>query len=117
MAADHDPADRRSPAYDVPAGTRILLNFAAANRQPDVFAEPDTFDIHRANAARHISFGKGIHYCLGANLAKLEAQHRRSTRSPSGSRRCAWSTSQELTYFPNITFRGPDAPARRVGPA
>ncbi len=39
-----------------------------------MFAEPDTFDIHRPNAARHISFGKGIHYCLGANLAKIEPQ-------------------------------------------
>ena len=50
------------------------MNFAAANRQPDVFDDPDKFDIHRANAAQHISFGKGIHYCLGANLAKFEAQ-------------------------------------------
>ena len=60
--------------YEIPAGTQIFMNFASANRQPDVFDDPDTFDIHRANAAQHISFGKGIHYCLGANLAKFEAQ-------------------------------------------
>jgi cytochrome P450 len=94
--------------FDVPKGTRILLNFAAANRQPDDFAEPDTFDIHRPNAARHISFGKGIHYCLGANLAKLEAQlvlAALAERIPS----LRLVADQTLTYFPNITFRGPDA--------
>ena len=98
---------RRSPATTSP-GTRILLNFAAANRQPDVFPEPDVFDIHRPNAARHISFGKGIHYCLGANLAKLEAQivvAALAARIPS----LRLVEEQELTYFPNITFRGPDA--------
>ena len=100
--------DTTLAGHDLPAGTRILLNFAAANRQPDVFAEPDAFDIHRPNAARHISFGKGIHYCLGANLAKLEAQivvAALATRIPS----LRLVEPQELTYFPNITFRGPDS--------
>jgi len=93
--------------YDIPAGTQILMNFASANRQPDLFDDPDTFDIHRANAAQHISFGKGIHYCLGANLAKFEAQlvlealveDVPSLRLVEG---------QRLTSFPNITFRGPE---------
>ncbi|MDF2731984.1 MAG: putative cytochrome hydroxylase, partial [Desertimonas sp.] len=58
----------------VPAGTRIFLNFAAANHQPDVFADPDVFDIQRERANRHISFGKGIHFCLGAGLARIEAR-------------------------------------------
>src|SRR5262245_23091340 len=99
--------DTRLGGFDVPKGTRILLNFAAANRQPDAFAEPDAFDVHRSNAARHISFGKGIHYCLGANLAKLEAQlvlAALAERTPS----LRLVADQELTYFPNITFRGPD---------
>jgi hypothetical protein len=94
--------------YEIPKGTRILLNFASANRQPDVFDEPDTFDIHRTNASRHISFGKGIHYCLGANLAKLEAQlvlAALGERLPS----LRLVAGQTPTYFPNITFRGPDA--------
>lgn len=92
---------------DVPAGTKIFLNFASANRQPDIFAEPNTFDIHRSNAAHHISFGKGIHYCLGANLAKFEAQivlEVLAERVPS----LRLVQDQELKSSPNITFRGPE---------
>ena len=93
---------------ELPAGTRLLLNFAAANHQPDLFDDPDTFDIHRPTANRHISFGKGIHFCLGSGLARMEARIALELlvdRLPS-LRLCE---GQELTYFPNITFRGPDA--------
>ncbi len=92
---------------EVPAGTRILLNLAAANRQPDVFDAPDTFDIDRERANRHISFGKGIHFCLGAGLAKLEARtvlELLASQLPS----LRLVEGQRLSYFPNITFRGPD---------
>ena len=91
----------------LPQGTQILLNFAAANRQPDVFEAPDEFDIHRANAGRHISFGKGIHYCLGANLAKVELRivlEALSQRIPS----LRLTADQHIRFFPNITFRGPE---------
>ncbi len=93
---------------DLPAGTRLFLNFASANHQPDLFDEPDTFDIHRANANRHISFGKGIHFCLGAGLARIEARialELLSQRLPS----LRLAPDQSFHYFPNITFRGPDA--------
>lgn len=56
----------------VPAGSAMLLLFGAANRDPRRFDEPDTFDIHRSNS--HLTFGKGMHYCLGANLARLEGR-------------------------------------------
>jgi cytochrome P450 len=57
----------------VPAGSAMLLLFGAANRDPRRFKDPDTFNIHRDNIS-HITFGKGVHYCLGANLARLEGR-------------------------------------------
>jgi cytochrome P450 len=57
----------------VPAGTVMLLLNASANRDERQFPDPDRFDIHR-KAQRHLSFGYGIHFCLGAHLARLEAR-------------------------------------------
>ncbi len=57
----------------VPAGSRVMLLFGAANLDEREFPDPERFDIHR-NAARHLAFGHGIHYCLGAMLARLESR-------------------------------------------
>lgn len=57
----------------VPAGSAMLLLFGAANRDPRRHRLPDQFDIHRDNIS-HVTFGKGLHYCLGANLARLEGR-------------------------------------------
>jgi cytochrome P450 len=57
----------------VPAGSAMLLLFGAANRDNRRYLDPDTFDIHRDNIS-HLTFGKGLHYCLGANLARLEGR-------------------------------------------
>ncbi len=51
----------------------VILLLAAAGRDPDVFSEPHRFDIGRTSAAEHLAFSSGIHYCLGAPLARLEA--------------------------------------------
>lgn len=55
----------------VPAGKHIYLALMAANRDPDVFPDPDVFDITRERN-RHLSFGMGTYYCLGAALARME---------------------------------------------
>ena len=57
----------------VPAGDRLLLLIGSANRDPAAFPAPDAFDLDRDTSAL-ISFGAGRHYCLGANLARLEAR-------------------------------------------
>src|SRR4051794_13825039 len=57
----------------IPEGASLILYYGAANRDPEVFAEPHRFDTDRA-AMRHTAFGHGIHFCLGAPLARLEAE-------------------------------------------
>lgn len=57
--------------HTVPAGSHVYLALAGANRDPEVFAEPDAFDITR-QPNRHLSFGMGTYYCLGAALARME---------------------------------------------
>jgi cytochrome P450 len=56
----------------LPAGSRIMLRFAAANRDPGKYANADALDVHRSNAGTHVGFGAGIHHCIGANLAREE---------------------------------------------
>jgi cytochrome P450 len=55
-------------------GDPVTLSIAAANRDPDLFVDPDRFDVHRPNANRHVTFAHGPHVCLGMHLARLEAQ-------------------------------------------
>jgi len=57
----------------LPAGARVLAWIASADRDDEQFPDPDTFDIRR-NPNRHLAFGYGIHFCLGAPLARLEAR-------------------------------------------
>jgi cytochrome P450 len=54
-------------------GDPVTVSIAAANRDPLVFADPDRYDIRRAEAGRHLAFARGPHFCLGAHLARLEA--------------------------------------------
>jgi cytochrome P450 len=56
----------------LPEGSRAIIFYGAANRDPRQFRNPDRFDVRRDNAGRHMAFGTGPHICLGMNLAKLE---------------------------------------------
>jgi cytochrome P450 len=64
--------DAELDGYVFPAGTMVLVNTAAANRDPAVYDEPDRVDITREGAPPILTFGGGVHYCLGANLARRE---------------------------------------------
>lgn len=57
----------------IPAHVKVWLNYAAANRDASAFPNPDLFDLHR-DRKRHLSFGLGVHFCLGAPMARLEAE-------------------------------------------
>ena len=58
----------------VKKGQNIVLMIVGANRDPKIFSNPDIFDINRENAKRNLAFGYGAHHCLGASLARLEAE-------------------------------------------
>lgn len=68
----HTTRDLEVRGVAIPAGTKVLLLFGAAGRDPEHFDEPDRFDIAR-RPNRHLAFGAGIHHCLGASLGRLEA--------------------------------------------
>ncbi|MFE3197629.1 cytochrome P450 [Embleya sp. NPDC059237] len=74
-------AIRRFPLEDlelggvtIPAGDTVLLSIAAANRDPRRYPHADRIRLDRPDPARHLSFGQGIHYCIGAPLARLEGE-------------------------------------------
>ncbi|WP_433800810.1 cytochrome P450 [Actinomycetospora sp. CA-084318] len=66
--------DTSVAGQEIPAGSLVVTVLAAANRDPDVFTDPDAFDVGRANARDHVAFSNGIHYCLGAALARMEGE-------------------------------------------
>ena len=97
----------------LPEGAKLFLWLAAAGRDAAAFSQPDAFDVHRPDSGRHLAFGKGLHYCLGANLGKLEAQiavAALADRYP----RLRLAPDQRLTFHPNISFRGPQVLRVRV---
>jgi cytochrome P450 len=87
----------------IPAGSPVLLLLAAANRDPRRYTDPDRYDIHRPDI-QHLTFGYGLHFCLGANLARLEgrvALDELLTRFPE------WDVDYEgMKLAPTSTVRG-----------
>ena len=59
---------------EIGAGDLVVVSIAGANRDPAVFADPDRFDVDRPNARQHLAFAQGPHFCLGARLARTEAE-------------------------------------------
>ncbi|MFI7701402.1 cytochrome P450 [Nonomuraea sp. NPDC049480] len=66
--------DVELPSGTVHAGEGVIASFAGANFDPSVFPDPEVMDLRRETTQQHLAFGRGAHYCLGANLARMELQ-------------------------------------------
>ena len=91
----------------IPEGANILMIMGAGNRDAAVFEDPEAFDIHRKNARNHLSFGYGIHFCIGFQLAKMEfgiMLRELTTRFPN----MVMTPGQQIDYLDNISFRVPN---------
>lgn len=98
--------DTQVGSTSLSAGSRVVLMYAAANRDPEMWEHPDTFQPGREGQAKHLSFGKGPHYCVGAGLARLEARIVAETLGERLSR-IEVTNRSELRYIPSFVLRGP----------
>jgi cytochrome P450 len=88
----------------VRAGFAVLVLIAAAHRDPDEYPDPDRYDLDRGTA-RHLAFAAGPHFCMGADMARMEARifvQRFATRL-----RDPELVAESLEYRPNVSVRGP----------
>jgi cytochrome P450 len=93
----------------IPKGAMCMIRFAAANRDPAVFPEPDRMDVTRDNLSEHLSFGLGVHFCLGAQLARKEMTVAfRSLLGRLTNLRLA-SGAEPPRHHPNVLLWGMDA--------
>ena len=89
----------------VPEGARLVLVYGAANRDEVVYPDAETFDPDRPRLKEHLAFGKGLHFCLGAALSRLEARvalEELSKRIES----YVLSDTNDYRYFPSFMLRG-----------
>ena len=97
---------------DIPAGTTVMVLNGAANRDPRHFDDPDTFDVARGNARQQLAFGRGIHTCPGAPLARAEGRVAierildRTTDIRISERHHGPSDARRYQYVPTFILRG-----------
>jgi len=99
-------ADTELSGVRIPAGAQVFAVIGSANRDPAAVADPDTFDPGRARPDRHLAFGRGIHFCVGAALARLEARTAIATlvrRLPD----VRLADGFRAPYLANLLHRGP----------
>ena len=97
--------DHELDGVHIPKGARLVIVFASANRDESIYSDPDDFDPDRAALREHLAFGKGIHFCLGAALSRLEgkvALEELARRLDSFS----LAESNTIEYFPSFLLRG-----------
>jgi cytochrome P450 len=90
----------------IPADATILMLFFTANHDPRQFDDPDVFDVRRRTARKHVTFGKGAHFCSGAPLARMEMRvvlELLTEKTPD----IRLVPNQEYRFVPNIALRAP----------
>ena len=92
----------------IPQGQMVLAVLASANRDPQVFSDPDQLDLARADN-KHVAFGLGVHYCVGAPLARLEGQIAIQTLAARLPNLRLAAAPQTLRWRPGLTVRGLEA--------
>jgi pimeloyl-[acyl-carrier protein] synthase len=113
IAARIADRDREVQGVTLKAGQPLIVMLGAANRDPDVFSDPDRFDIRRP-PSQHVAFAHGMHFCLGAALARTEMQvvlPQVLSRFPE-----LRLASDEISWQPTLDFRGPTELMVRSGP-
>jgi len=99
-------ADTEFNGVQLPAESLVMLRYHAANRDEQVFEDPNRFDICRANADDHLAFGQGVHFCPGAMLARkeMEVAFRRLFDRMENIQLAPGKN--DLTHWPNMVLRG-----------
>lgn len=98
--------DTTLDGVDLPAGTLLLVPFGALNRDPEMFPAPDELRLDREQPRRHLAFGNGIHFCVGAPLARLQIGRALHGLLPRVRRIELLTGEDDLRYRPSVQARG-----------
>ncbi|MCB1696156.1 MAG: cytochrome P450 [Pseudomonadales bacterium] len=98
--------DTRIRGVAIPAGSLLMLRYAAGNRDASVFSQPEVMDVCRANAEDHLAFGQGTHFCPGAMLARKEMQVAFRALLQRLTNIRLVEGKNDLTHWPNVVLRG-----------
>ncbi|WP_254013249.1 cytochrome P450 [Limnofasciculus baicalensis] len=98
--------DTEIDGIQIPAGSLVMIRFDSANRDPAKFPDGEQFDVCRHNAGNHLAFGHGLHFCVGANLARKEMQvaYERLLQRLKHIRLAPGKN--DLLHIPNVLLRG-----------
>ncbi|MBL6864708.1 MAG: cytochrome P450 [Rhodospirillales bacterium] len=91
--------------FEIPEGAKILMALGSGSRDSEIFEDGDNFDIFRKQKKKHLAFGNGVHFCMGAPLARLEMKiilEELTKRLP----QMKMVKGQQWDYIPTLTFRG-----------
>ena len=97
--------DTKIGEFDIPKGAKILMALGSGSRDDNVFEDGDNFNIFRKQQKKHLAFGNGVHFCMGAPLARLEMKiilEELARRLP----HMRMVKGQKWDYIPTLAFRG-----------